>query len=106
MLAVSLKNFFINSLFCRYRVYQDDSQILTLYKFKNHQTFNWQYTKDVRDQPLPILTGLGGDWQMIGNELRLMSGDNQITAMIDDNEIVFGDMEDNELVKNKQLKLK
>ncbi|OOR88493.1 hypothetical protein B0182_09830 [Moraxella bovis] len=30
------KEFFINSLFCRYRVYQDNSQILTLYKFKNH----------------------------------------------------------------------
>ncbi|UYZ68875.1 hypothetical protein LP090_11135 [Moraxella bovis] len=52
------------------------------------------------------MTGFGGDWQMIGNELRLMRGDNQITAMIDDNEIVFGDMEANELIKNKRLKLK
>lgn len=102
------KDFFINSLFCRYRVYQNDSQILTLYKFKNHQTFNWQYTQDVSDKPLPILTGFGGNWQMVGNELRLMSGDNQITAVaiIDDNEIVFGDMGGNELIKDERLKLK
>lgn len=74
------KEFFVNSRFCRYRVYQNDTQILTLYKFKKSQTFNWQYTAKTEPSETPTLVGFGGDWQINHQQLQLMR-DHEILAI-------------------------
>lgn len=96
------KEFFINSRFCRYRIYKNDKHNITLYKFNNHQTFNWQYSGKNEKMPLdnlPRLAGMGGNWQMSDHEFYLMCDDQILAkAMIDGNAIIF-----NEVTKNLQL---
>lgn len=84
------KEFFVNSRFCRYRVYQNDTQILTLYKFKDSQTFNWQYTAKIEPSKTPILAEFGGDWQINHQQLQLMC-DHEILAIarIEGNKVIF-----------------
>lgn len=82
------KELFVNSRFCRYRVYQNDTQILTLYKFKNSQTFNWQYTAKIEPSETPTLAGFGGNWTIKNNQLYLDEGKSAI-ADIDNDKLTF-----------------
>lgn len=89
-LPLLIKELFLTSRFCRYRVYQNDTQRLTLYKFKHYQSFNWQYTADTTQKHTPFLAGFGGDWLIENEYLYLNSGnDNIAIAKINHQEIVF-----------------
>lgn len=103
------KEFFISSRLCCYRVYSNSSQILTLYKFKTHQTFNWQYTCKIQVDTAPVLVGFDGEWQMNDNKLylKIIGGDTIAIADMHSDEIFFGEVFDKyyDKLQNQRLGL-
>lgn len=55
-----LKELFVGSRFCRYAVYKNDTQQITLYKFKSQQHFNWQRIRPDETTNLPAVLSFGG----------------------------------------------
>ncbi|ULJ60301.1 hypothetical protein [Wielerella bovis] len=90
-----LKEWFINSRFCRYRVYRNNTQILTLYQFKQHRTFNWQYIGKIKPENVPVLVGFGGEWTIIDDKLHLniVGGRNIAVADMENDELVFAEID-------------
>lgn len=105
-----LREWLINSRFCRYRVYQNNTQILTLYQFKQHRTFNWQYIGKTQPENVPALAGFGGEWSMIDDKLYLnvVGGRNIAVADMENDELVFAEMDNEHYARlcHQRLKMK
>lgn len=103
-----LREWFINSRFCRYRVYQNDTQILTLYQFKQHRNFNWQYIAKTKPENVPVLAGFGGEWSIIDNKLYLnvVGGGNIVVANLENDELVFAEIDNGHYARLCHQRLK
>lgn len=103
-----LREWLINSRFCRYRVYQNDTQILTLYQFKQHRTFDWEYIGKTQPTNKPVLLGFGGEWKIIDDKLHLnvIGGDNIALAQMENDEIVFTDSHNDNAARLHTQRLK
>lgn len=83
-----LKELFIYSRFCHYRTYKNTNHLLTLYQFKNHQSFVLEYHYQ-DDNNLSVAISLSGDWQMMKDELVLVDGEVVAGAVMSERVIAF-----------------
>ena len=82
-----LKEVFIYSRFCRYRIYKNTNHLLTLYRFKNHQPFVLAYQDQDGDNLVAV--SLSGDWQITEDRLVLMNNDILASAKMHQESITF-----------------
>lgn len=76
--------------FTLYAIYQNDKQILKLYRSKGRQIFEWEYTADIQETAYPMLSGFTGDWTISAHQIQLLAGNEIITiADIQHDDLMF-----------------
>lgn len=76
--------------FTLYAIYQNDKQILKLYRSKGRQIFEWEYTADIQETAHPMLSGFTGDWTISAHQIQLLAGNEIITiADIQHDDLMF-----------------
>lgn len=70
MLMISLPALIMDvwhsSRFCRYAIFKNEQETLTLYQSGSYQSFDWQWTAD--ELPAVGVVGFSGDWCQMGDE--------------------------------------